>query len=138
VSGRSAPLGVWLAVAAFASSSASRADDRIPPASEDYVLHCSACHGPDGKGTPGITPGLHDAGSLLDTPEGRRYLSRVPGVAQAPLSDERLARLLNFVLTRYAAREPRPPYSAREVGALRQNPLRDPVAARKALTGAAR
>jgi mono/diheme cytochrome c family protein len=133
VRARAAALGFCLAVAAALLSSPSGANDEPPPVSEDYLLHCSACHGLDGKGTPGVTPSLHDAGALLATPEGRDYLSRVPGVAQAPLSDERLARLLNFVLTRYAATEPSPAYSASEVGALRQRPLRDPVAAREAL-----
>jgi mono/diheme cytochrome c family protein len=123
----SIPLSLAPAVPARAAA------EEPPPVSEDYLLHCSACHGLDGKGTPGVTPSLHEAGALLATPEGRDYLSRVPGVAQAPLSDERLARLLNFVLTRYAATEPSPAYSANEVGALRQRPLRDPVAARQAL-----
>ena len=46
-------------------------------------------------------------GSLLATPAGRAYLVRVPGVAQAPLDDERLAALLNWVsreLSRVASR----------------------------------
>ena len=104
-----------------------------PPASEDYLLHCSACHGPDGTGTPGVTPSLHGLASLADTPEGRRYLARVPGAAQAPLSDARLARLLNWVLARFGGGAPTPPYSGAEVGPLRRDPLRDPVAARAAL-----
>ena len=109
------------------------AGSETPPAAEDYVLHCSACHGLDGQGTPGITPSLHGVAALLDTSEGRRYLGRVPGVAQAPLSDARLARLLNWTLRRYGGRMPTPPYSAREIGSLRRHPLRDPVAARKSL-----
>jgi hypothetical protein len=75
--------------------------------------------------------------SLLDAEGGRAYLGRVPGVAQAPLSDARLARLLNWVLAHYSDRAPAPPYSAAEVAALRQTPLRDTRAARAALTGAA-
>jgi mono/diheme cytochrome c family protein len=117
---------------------ASRADGSraIAPASEDYVLHCSACHGPDGSGTPGVTPSLHGVSSLADTPEGRRYLARVPGVAQAPLSDERLARLLNWALAQFGGGEPAPPYTGEEIAPLRRDPLRDPVAARAALPGA--
>ena len=105
-------------------SSASRAD--VPPASEDYVLHCSACHGLEGTGAPGVVPTLHGLGTLLALPGGRSYLARVPGVAQAPLSNARLARLLNWALQEYSKIRPDPLYSAEEVGELRASPLRDP------------
>jgi mono/diheme cytochrome c family protein len=106
------------------------------PVWEDYVLNCSACHGLDGAGTPGVTPTLHGLARLLEAPDGRTYLARVPGVAQAPLSDARLARVLNWVLEQYSGGAPEPPYTADEVGALRLEPLRDTVAARRALTTA--
>ena len=97
------------------------------------MLHCAACHRLDGTGTPGVVPSLHGIGGLLATPEGRAYLARVPGVAQAPLSDERLARLLNWVLAEFSGTAPTPGYTAREVGALRLNPLRDPASVRETL-----
>lgn len=100
------------------------------PVSEDYLLHCSACHGPEGAGTPGVTPSLAETGALLARPGGRAYLVQVPGVAQAPLSDARLARLLNWMLERYGGEAPSPPFDAAEVGRLRRTPLRDPAAAR--------
>ena len=128
------PLALVAATVGLRQANASEV--KPPPPSEDYLLHCSACHGPGGEGTPGVTPTLHGAGELLDTAGGRSYLARVPGVAQAPLSDARLARLLNWVLERYSGRAPSPPYSPGEVGGLRKNPLRDPVAARKALVAA--
>jgi len=103
------------------------------PVSEDYALNCSACHGLDGAGTPGVTPTLHGLGPLLAATGGRAYLARVPGVAQAPLSDARLARLLNWVLERYSDAAPEPPYSADEIGRLRSAPLRDTRSAREAL-----
>jgi hypothetical protein len=81
-----------------------------------------------------VAPGLQGLGSLLAAPGGRDYLVRVPGVAQAPLDDERLARLLNFVLRELAASPAEPPYEAGEVGRLRQTPLRDPRAERARLT----
>ncbi|MGH0028835.1 MAG: c-type cytochrome [Myxococcota bacterium] len=104
-----------------------------PPVEEDYWLQCAACHGADGGGTPGVTPSLREVGPLLAAPGGRAYLARVPGVAQAPLSDARLARLLNWVLEHQAGAPPRPPYSAAEIGALRSDPLRDTRSAREAL-----
>ncbi len=107
------------------------------PVTEDYILNCSACHGLDGKGTPGVTPSLLDVGRLLALPGGRSYLARVPGVSQAPLSDARLARLLNWVLERYSGAPPVPLYTATEIGELRAFPLRDTRSARQALDDAA-
>lgn len=103
------------------------------PVVEDYLLNCSACHGLDGAGTPGVTPTLHGVGSLLKLPGGRDYLARVPGVAQAPLSDARLARLLNWVLERYSGTPPVPLYTAVEIARLRASPLRDTRSARRNL-----
>lgn len=104
-----------------------------PGPEEDYVLHCSGCHRLDGSGAPGIAPDLREVGALLAARGGRAYLARVPGVAQAPLDDVRLARLLNFVLRELAAAPALPPYAAGEVGRLRRRPLRDAHAARARL-----
>lgn len=123
--------GRSFALLALALTQAAHAGDA--PVEEDYTLHCSACHGADGRGTPGVTPSLRGIGRLLDAPGGRAYLGRVPGVAQAPLSDARLARLLNWVLDRYGDAPPNPPYAADEIRALRSEPLRDTRAARAAL-----
>jgi mono/diheme cytochrome c family protein len=101
-----------------------------PPVREDYTLHCSGCHGADAAGTAGVAPTLHGLASLLESDGGRDYLARVPGVAQAPLSDARLARLLNWVLSEFSGTAPVPAYSADEVGRLREQPLRDAPAAR--------
>ena len=100
---------------------------------ESYLLHCSGCHGVDGRGVPGTTPSLHELAVLLALPGGRAYLGRVPGVAQASLSDAELARLLNWVLAEFSQVTPEPPYSTAEIGELRADPLRDTVAARAAL-----
>ena len=130
-----------LALGAMLVTSAAGAEAADAPRAEpteDYTLHCSACHGLDGAGTPGVVPTLHGLGDLLDTSGGRSYLARVPGVAQAPLSDARLARLLNWVLKRFSAVQPKPLYTAAEVGALRASPLRDPASARRALVPATR
>lgn len=101
----------------------------VPP-SEAYVLHCAGCHGSDGSGHADFVPSLRDVGVLLARPGGRAYLARVPGVAQAPVGDDQLAALLNWVLRELADVPELAPYSAREVGTLRREPLRDPAAAR--------
>jgi mono/diheme cytochrome c family protein len=104
-----------------------------PPPSEDFALQCSGCHGPNGAGTPGVVPPLSGLAPLLETPAGRAYLVRVPGVAQASLDDARLAALLNWVLAEFSGATPGPAYTGDEVGALRRHPLRDPLTARDAV-----
>ena len=108
----------------------SQADDRNR---ENYLLHCSGCHLPDGGGVPGTTPSLRELAPILAAPGGREYLGRVPGVVQAPLSDVELARLLNWVLASMSGAPADPPYSETEIRSLRAKPIRDTVAAREAL-----
>ncbi len=105
----------------------------------DYLLHCSGCHRPDGAGAPPEVPSLlGPIGRIVATPEGRAYTARVPEVAQAPLGDDRLARLLNWVLWEFSA-DTLPagfrPLDAREVGAARKDVLADPLRARAAIVG---
>jgi hypothetical protein len=101
---------------------------------EDYVLHCQGCHLPDGRGAPGRVPSLANLpGRLVQLPGGRAYLARVPGVAQAPLPDARVAALLDWVLVRFSP-DTRPhdlrPYAPEEIAAARRVPLLDPARAR--------
>lgn len=97
----------------------------------NYLLHCAGCHLPDGTGSPPEVPSLHgEIGTLAGLPEGRRYLARVPGASQAPISDDDLARVLNWVLKAFnAASLPAEfePYSGAEVGDARRHVLADPV-----------
>jgi mono/diheme cytochrome c family protein len=94
----------------------------------DYMLKCQGCHRPDGSGDLTSTPPLAgEVAKFLVIPEGREFLGRVPGVASANLSDERLAEVLNYSLYRFdAAHVPAgfKPYTAAEVAALRKAPLR--------------
>lgn len=125
---RPAAAALWLVFLVPAPGTAGTPEDR---AEEDYVLHCSACHGLDGWGADDVVPPLRGIGELLRAPGGRAYLARVPGVAQAPVSDARLAALLNWVLERFSGA--RPDYTSHEIGSLRRAPLRDPLRAREAL-----
>ena len=105
----------------------------------DYLLHCSGCHRPDGAGAPPEVPSLlGPIGGIVATEEGRAYMASVPEVAQAPLGDGRLARLLNWVLWEFST-DTLPggfrPLDAREVGVARQRVLADPLAARAAIVG---
>ncbi len=102
-----------------------------PAASEnpqiDYLLQCQGCHLADGSGAPGSVPSLQDSlGRFLQVPGGREYLVRVPGSAQSPLSDARLAGVLNWMIgvfgpERIAADFT--PFSAEEVARYRNPPL---------------
>lgn len=98
----------------------------------DYLLSCSGCHRADGTGSR-LVPSLRDMRALVRVPGAREYWVQVPGAAQAPLSDARLAALLNWLVERFAGEAPSPRYTAREVARLRRTPLRDPIAKRRAL-----
>ena len=77
-------------------------------------------------------------GSLVATPEGREYIARVPEVAQSPLDDADLARLLNWVLQEFNA-DTLParfrPLEGAEVGAARARILADPIRERESIVG---
>ncbi|MGA0840287.1 MAG: c-type cytochrome [Pseudomonadales bacterium] len=64
-----------------------------------YLLHCMGCHQPEGAGTPMGIPALRDrVGYYLDLPGGRDYLLHVPGARNAPLTDDDLAAVMNWVI----------------------------------------
>ena len=119
---------VVVAVAYAATGARAAADDSL--ARFDYLLNCAGCHRPDATGSREV-PALTKISPFLASQEGRVYLVRVPGVAQAPLSDERVAALLNWALAEFAGAEEFSPYSAAEVGTLRADPLRDPLSERE-------
>ena len=59
----------------------------------DYLMHCAGCHLVDANGVPPLVPSLAGPlGRIAASPAGRDYIARVPGAAQAPLSDAELAR----------------------------------------------
>ena len=64
------------------------------------MLYCQGCHLSDGAGSlKAEVPKMKDyVGNFLKVPEGREYLVRVPGSANAPIGDEKLANLLNWIL----------------------------------------
>jgi mono/diheme cytochrome c family protein len=129
--------GTLCAAALAASAPASAAED-ASRAWQNWTLNCQGCHRPDGSGTPGGAPRMPGVvGRFLWTPEGRDYLTRVPGVATAPLPDDQLAELLNYVLRHYDGPNlPRAfrPYTAADIAEGRRRILRtDAAAARRAL-----
>ena len=106
----------------------------------NYMLHCQGCHLADGSGKPGSVPSLVDSiGRFARVPGGREYLVRVPGSSQSPLSDEELARVLNYMIRSFgpadAAADLRP-FDAAEVTQVRRPPLSETESLRRALLAA--
>ena len=96
----------------------------------DYLLYCSGCHRPTGEGYPPNVPTLHDElGKMLSVQQMRSYLVRVPGSNNAPIDDEALAGVLNWILQEFNADTLPDGFqklSTEEVGAARPNLLADP------------
>jgi mono/diheme cytochrome c family protein len=106
----------------------------LPPlaaAAEDgrthYLMGCVGCHGENGVTISRRVPDLKgQVGFFLNLPEGREYLARLPNVAFAPISDQGVADMLNymvFTLGEGSAPKGAKPYNAAEVGRLRKQPL---------------
>ncbi len=94
----------------------------------DYMLNCQGCHLPNGEGFParGVPKINNHMGKFLSVEGGREFLVQVPGASLSDLSDERLAAVLNWMLTTFSADELTTafePYSPEEVKQLRQSPL---------------
>ena len=106
--------------------SSAHADPKV-----DYLLHCSGCHMPDGTGLSNVVRTLHDViGRMVTEPTGRDYIIRVPGVSQAPINDEKLAKVLNWMLMEFSS-ETLPknfkPFTDKEVERARSHLLADPL-----------
>lgn len=94
----------------------------------NYQLFCQGCHTPDGTGAMAVPRMKDQVGYFLTIPEGREYLVRVPGSATSALGDDELAEVLNWIVREFAgasAPAKAEPYSAEEVGRLRQHPLNE-------------
>ena len=119
----------------------------IPPVFADdqpriaYWLHCAGCHGLEGRGAPPDVPTLVDIPArIAGLPGGRDYLVQVPGVAQAALTDERLAEVVNFMLLQFSAETLDAdfvPYTPAEIARGRGHSLADPLRTRRELLEAA-
>ena len=127
----------WLLAILLAASSATAEGLTDPHA--DYLLYCRGCHLHTGDAVPDANvPSLHELAPLLQTAKGREYIVRVPGVSQTPMSDERLAAVLNWVMTEFnddTLPADHKPYTPEEVGRARQKALTDPLKTRAEILG---
>ena len=92
----------------------------------NYQMFCQGCHTPDGSGANSV-PRMKDfVGTFLLSEQGREFLVRVPGAATSALADPQLAEVLNYILLEFGGDSVSAgftPYTAQEVGELRQRPL---------------
>ena len=118
-----------VAILAVAAAAPSAADPHA-----DYLLYCRGCHLHTGDAVPSANvPSLQALAPLLRSQEGRDYIVRVPGVSQTPMSDARLAAVLNWVVTNFnadAVADGFRAYTAEEVANARDKVLTDPLRAR--------
>ena len=86
---------------------------------------------PDGTGLSSVVPTLHDViGRMVAEPGGRDYVIRVPGVSQAPINDEKLTAVINWMLTEFSSEtlpENFQPFTVTEVTRARSQLLADPL-----------
>ena len=105
----------------------------------NYQMFCMGCHTPDGAGSRYVPKIKGHIGYFLQTQAGREYLVRVPGSANAALNDQQLAELLNWTILEFgegSLPDAFRPYTADEVGALRQQPLMEVLKYREQLISA--
>jgi len=125
--------------AAWPQAPASAPDpSTVPAASKLYVLNCQGCHGARGEvANDDIRPLGFAFGQFTRTARGRAYLMRIPGVAAAPIGDDALTQLLNYMADLWrpigAARGSGARFSVAQVHVLRRQPLIDVSAERAAV-----
>ncbi|CAI9084745.1 cytochrome c [Methylacidiphilum fumariolicum] len=98
-----------------------------------YFLHCAGCHGLKGEGIAGVAPQIAQTiDFFLLSPEGRKYVIQVPGVAFSSIPDEALAELLNWLILNFGQTKRKfQKYTTQEVAVARKEPLLDIDEARK-------
>ena len=119
-------IGIFLCLSALCA-----AEDRAwEKAHFQYQMFCQGCHTPDGSGAMTVPRLKGHVGRFLQTREGREYLVRVPGSATSALDNNDLAGVLNWIVAEFSGDSlgaAYQPFSAEEVGKLRQNPLNEVV-----------
>ena len=118
---------VFLLLILLSASATTGANEIL--ARQNYILNCQGCHLPDGSGSKGNVPKMNDfVGYFLHVPGGREFIVQVPGAAGAPISDQELADVMNWMLLNFSKNElpdPFVPYNAEEIAKLRKEPLID-------------
>ena len=94
-----------------------------------YQMFCQGCHTPDGSGVNAVPPLQGMMGVFLRSQRGREFMVQVPGSATSKLDDTQLAEVLNWCIENFSTSSlingDYLPYTAEEVGRLRQSPLQE-------------
>ncbi|MFK7954915.1 MAG: hypothetical protein AB8B96_02375 [Lysobacterales bacterium] len=111
------------------------ADERR--AKVNYMLNCQGCHQASAQGLADKVPRMNDfVGYFTRSEEGRKFLIQVPGSATAPVSDEELTELMNWILRTFSGEQLVDgfvPYTVSEVTQLRQHVEPNPADRREAI-----
>ena len=95
------------------------------------MIHCMGCHAMDGNGLPPEVPAFDSTlGDIVGKPGGRAYLIQVPGASQSHMDDERLAKVLSWLLHPYVDEDLPPNFediSTLEVNQFRSVTLKNPA-----------
>ena len=98
---------VFIVAAIMAMPVAAKATE---PVHFDYMMNCQGCHLPQGEGFPlrDVPRVKGQLGKFLHVDGGREFLVQVPGSAQSDLNNERLAAVINWMLTTFTVQNPKP------------------------------
>lgn len=134
---RASLLPVILCLLAVADSATAGSAGSIPP-EHNYTLWCTGCHRPDGAGNPqgGIPDFRNSVGYFAALPEGRMYLTHVPGVMDSGLDPAGIAEVLNYVINRWGGDsipDDYVPFTTSEVETLLETEIHDVVPLRRRL-----
>ena len=129
---------VMLAHAANAQESTMNTDSEIAEhrALFNYQMFCQGCHAADGSGhksVPELKGFMH---KFMATQQGREYLIRVPGAANAALNDEQLTEVMNWMLRNFGDSSEGSswkPFEVSEISKYRKNPLNETIKYRENL-----
>ena len=109
--------------------SGTQADINEDRARYHYQMFCQGCHTPDGSGVNAVPPLKGMMGVFLRSQRGREFMVQVPGSATSKLDDAQLAEVLNWCIETFSSSSlvngEYLPYTAEEVGRLRQSPLQE-------------
>lgn len=98
----------WLGLSGIISPSHAQTNQpaKISSPSNLYILHCSGCHGMDGRGSElSKVPDLHTMGGFLKIDGGRQFIVNVPGVTNSSLNPAEVASVTNWIIANFLTKE---------------------------------
>lgn len=98
------------------------------------MLQCQGCHLANGRGSTQAVPDMTEHGvALLHTELGRQFFIQVPGSSNAPLDDQELSDVLNFIVSDVIRADGVALFTESEVARSRGEPIADVIQYRRRL-----